>query len=84
MDEPLQMTVDEAVSLALAEERERHARSGSSLPYRELVLVRGIKSLVARRPFRRKGEWCVRWAGTARLTTPTRINDVVVFGATWE
>nr|WP_250808615.1 hypothetical protein [Neorhizobium tomejilense] len=83
MEAPLPGTIDEAVAMALAEELDRHVKSGSVRDLPPRVLVRDGGSLVARRPFRYRGSFSVLWAGTARLVEPRRENGVIVFRADW-
>lgn len=83
MDGPLSVSIDDAVHLWLAEDLEQHERSGSVRKLEPRVLVRDGTSIVARRPFRRKGAYCVRWAGTARLVSATRVDGVIIFDVSW-
>jgi hypothetical protein len=83
MDGPLSVSIDEAVRMWLEEDHEEHERSGSVRKQEPRVLVRDGSSVVARRPFRRKGAYCVRWAGTARLVSATRIDGLIVFDVSW-
>ncbi|MBY3432630.1 hypothetical protein HFN89_00385 [Rhizobium laguerreae] len=83
MDGPLSIPVDEAVRMWLAEDLAQHERSGSVRKLEPRVLVRDGSSVVARRPFRRKGAYCVRWAGTARLISASRVDGLIIFDVSW-
>lgn len=76
--------VSEAVAMSLDENRKHHEGSGSVRDYEPRIVCVDGRSAVARAPFKRKGHWCVRWAGTARLTKARRTeNGVIVFEVSW-
>ncbi|MCV9964427.1 hypothetical protein OIU34_21290 [Pararhizobium sp. BT-229] len=83
MDEQLDMPIDRAVSTWLAEELERHERSGSVRKLEPRVLARNGSAMVARRPIRRNGAYFVRWAGTAKLVSAARVDGIIVFDVSW-
>ena len=83
MGEAMDVSVGEAVKLWLAEDLARHVKSGSVCKLAPRVLVRNGSSIVSRRPFKLKGVWCVRWAGTAAIVSPKREDGIVIFEATW-
>ncbi len=83
MDGKLAMSIKDAVRMSLAEDREHHERSGSVRKLPPRVLVRDGSAIVARRPFRLGGAYCVRWAGTARLVAVSRVDDILVFDVSW-
>ncbi|MDW9481918.1 hypothetical protein GOB57_25035 [Sinorhizobium meliloti] len=83
MGDELEVSIDEAVRMSLAEDQEHHERSGSVRRLECRVLVRNGTAVVARRPFRRRGCYCVRWSGTAKLVRAARENGVIVFDVSW-
>jgi hypothetical protein len=83
MDGALSVSIDEAVRTWQAEDHEEHERSSSVRKLEPRVLVRDGSSVVAHRPFRRKGAYCVRWAGTARLVSANRVDGVIIFDVSW-
>jgi len=70
------MTVDEALPLAIAEHAEwyRAALPSAGDPQPRVFFYDG-EHVQMKRPFKRKGHWCVRHAGIARLTQPFRGED---------
>ena len=76
--------MDEAIQTAINEYTDwyRQARP-SAVKVPQLVLVRDGNSTVLRRPFKRRGSWCVRWQGTARLTEPHQYDGMTAFHASW-
>lgn len=72
MDGLLECSIEEAVRMWLAEDLAQHEASGSVRKLEPRVLVKDGSSTVCRRPFKRRGHWSVRCAGTARLVRPRR------------
>ena len=75
--------IDKAVRRAIEQDRvwQLEARP-SSTPQPRVTVVDG-EVAVTRRPFKHRGEWCVRWAGIARLTEPHVRNGFIAFKADW-
>lgn len=48
------------------------------------IIVEHGETRVLRRPFKSGGHWNVRWAGTARLVNPRRIDGEIIFTADYE
>jgi hypothetical protein len=83
MEEQLGMSIEEAVRLALAEDLAHHEQSGSVCKLPPRVLVRDRSAPVARRPIRRGGDFFVRWAGTAKLVSASRVDGIIIFDVSW-
>lgn len=79
----LEVSIDDAVRMSLAEDRAHHEKSGSVRELPPRVLVRDGSATVARRPFRRGGAYFVRWAGTAKLVAAARVDGIIVFDVSW-
>lgn len=79
--------IDRMVNLAIFEDGLWQAKAKPSRPTGPRVLLRGEDGVVRaqRAPFRRKGHWCVRYAGTARLTAPQRdeFSGLLTFLPKW-
>lgn len=75
---------DRDVSAAIAQHLAWHEQAAPSALKREpRVFVECRGRSVLRRPFKRRGRWSVRWAGTACLTNPHEVDGRIVFTADW-
>lgn len=77
--------IDEAVARSVAEHaawlRQALPSLGGKIEPRVFISEDGFEGL--RRPFKRKGRWCVRVAGTARLVNPHESVGQMVFELDW-
>lgn len=74
---------DSAIRIALGQHHEWQEQAEPSSKKRDRVVVRDGDALTTRRPFKRRGSWCVRWAGMPRLVRPHWSNGYLCFEADW-
>ena len=76
--------IHEAVEQAVAEYREWHRAALPSADEAEpRVTVVDHVARALRRPIKRGHRYFVRWAGTAELTNPRRVDGEIVFTPNW-
>jgi len=77
----------EIVREAIAQHLEWHEQARPSFIGKrpERVMVKWGEKSSLRQPFRRRGNWCVRYQGIARLVDPFRVepNGIWCFNLDW-